>query len=391
MEKMEANMFERGALQGIKVVDLSRMLPGPYCSMILADHGAEVIAVESRKFQGDGLFFNDLNRNKRHMSLDLKNEKGLKIFFQLAENADVIIEGFRPGVVKRLGVDYETVKKINPSVIYCSISGYGQSGALVDRVGHDINYLALAGILDLIGPQKGSPTVPAVQLADIAGGSLQSVIGILMALYAREKDPQKSGQYIDIAMADGMIGFLALPNFLATRTGKTQEISNTMLSHRYGCYNTYETADGRYVAIGAVENRFWQKLCDVLGKPEYGKVQYDENVREEIIEWLRQIFIKEPLSKWDGLLSGLEVCYAPVQKMEEVFSDEHFGSRSMVMKKENDGGSGKVTLGIPVKLDRTPGNIRTDPQEFGEGTREILHELGYSEEEIEEFYRSGVV
>lgn len=384
-------MFAGGALQGIRVLDLSRLLPGPYCSMILADHGAEVIAVESRKFQGDGLFFNDLNRNKRHMSLDLKNEKGLKIFFQLAEKADVIIEGFRPGVVKRLGVDYDSVKKVNPSVIYCSITGYGQRGPLADRVGHDINYLAQAGILDLIGPADGAPTVPAVQLADIAGGSLQSVIGILMALYAREKHPERLGQYIDIAMADGMIGFHALPYFLAKQTGTVQKRSDTMLSHRYGCYNTYETADGRYVAIGAVENRFWKKLCEVLGRPEYGKVQYDENVREEIIAWLRETFLQEPLSRWDSLLSGIEVCYAPVQTMEEVFRDEHFRGRLMVMKKENCDGRDEVTLGVPVKLDGTPGSIRTEPEEFGEGTAEILHELGYGENEIEELYRSGAV
>ncbi len=380
-----------GALKGIKVLDLSRMLPGPYCSMILADHGAEVIAVESRRFQGDGLFFNDLNRNKRHMSLDLKNSKGLEIFFKLAEKTDIIIEGFRPGVVKRLGVDYESVKKINPSIIYCSITGYGQSGPLANRVGHDINYLAQAGILDLIGPADGAPTVPAVQLADIAGGSLQSVIGILMALYAREKHPERIGQYIDIAMTDGMIGFHALPYFLVKQTGKAQKRSNTMLSHRYGCYNTYETADGRYVAIGAVENRFWKKLCEVLGKPEYGKAQYDENVREEIIAWLRETFLKKPLSKWDNLLSDLEVCYAPVQTMEEVFEDEHFLERSLVIRNECVDGSEQVSLGLAVKLGGSPGSLRTGPQDFGQGTSEILQEIGYGAEEIEEIYRLGAV
>lgn len=384
-------VFDKGALKGIKVLDLSRMLPGPYCSMILADHGAEVIAVESRRFQGDGLFFNDLNRNKRHMSLDLKNSKGLEIFFKLAKHVDVIIEGFRPGVVKRLGVDYGAVKKINPSVIYCSITGYGQDGPLADRVGHDINYLAQAGILDLIGPADGAPTVPAVQLADIAGGSLQSVIGIMMALYAREKHPEKLGQYIDIAMADGMIGFHALPYFLEKETGQVQKRSNTMLSHRYGCYNTYETADGRFVAIGAVENRFWSKLCEVLGKPEYGKAQYDENVREEIIEWLTETFQKEPLRKWDSLLSALEVCYAPVQTMAEVFRDEHFLERSMVIKNEGAENSDEVSLGPAVKLGGTPASLRTEPQDFGQSTSEILQELGYGDKEIGEFYRLNVV
>ena len=198
-------MIQQGALSGIRVVDLSRMLPGPYCSMILADHGAEVIAVEDRKFQDDGLFFNDLNRNKSHMSLNLKTPEGLEIFFKLAEKADVILEGFRPGVVQRLGVDYEAVRKCNPKIIYCSISGYGQTGPLRDRVGHDVNYISNAGMLDLIGDKGGRPIIPGVQIADIAGGTMNAAVGILLALFARETSGE--GQYIDISMTDGVLGF----------------------------------------------------------------------------------------------------------------------------------------------------------------------------------------
>ncbi|RPH39595.1 MAG: CoA transferase, partial [Desulfobulbaceae bacterium] len=175
-----------GALSGVKVLDLSRLLPGPYCSMILADHGAEVVAVEDRRFVEDGMFFRDLYRNKRHISLNLKALEGKEVFYRMAENADIILEGFRPGVVERLGVDYESVRKINPKIIYCSITGYGQTGPLRHRAGHDVNYLSTAGVLDLIGQKESPPTIPGVQIADIAG-AMNGVIGILLALFARER------------------------------------------------------------------------------------------------------------------------------------------------------------------------------------------------------------
>ena len=178
-------MFKPGALDGITVIDLSRLLPGPYCSMILADHGARVIAVENKRFIADGLFFNTINRNKEHMSLNLKTEAGKQIFFRLIEKADVLLEGFRPGVVDRLGADYESVRKVNPEIIYCSITGYGQDGPFRDRVGHDVNYLSYAGVLDLMGEPDRPPSIPGIQIADIAAGGMNAAIGILMALFAR--------------------------------------------------------------------------------------------------------------------------------------------------------------------------------------------------------------
>ena len=254
-----------GALDGITVVDLSRLLPGPYCSMILADHGARVIAVEDKRFLADGLFFNLINRNKEHMSLNLKTEKGREIFYRLIAKADVLLEGFRPGVVDRLGVDYESVRQANPKIIYCSITGYGQNGPFRDRVGHDVNYLSYAGVLDLIGEKDHPPSIPGVQIADIAGGGMNAAIGILLALFARQNTGQ--GQYIDISMTDGMVGFLPAALFFRQLTGQEPKRADGILSHRYACYNTYETADGRYLSIGAVENRFWKQLCDTLEIP----------------------------------------------------------------------------------------------------------------------------
>jgi len=382
-------MAMRGALDGIKVLDLSRMLPGPYCSMILADHGAEVISIEDQRFKEDDLFFNDLNRNKRHMSLNLKTIRGLEIFFKLAEQADVILEGFRPGVVTRLGIDYQTIKEINSGVIYCSISGYGQSGAAADRVGHDVNYLSRSGVLGLIGEKERLPSIPGIQIADIAGGSMNSAVGILLALYAREKTGQ--GQYIDISMTDGVLGLLSLPHCFSTRTGRQPRAADTMLSHRYGCYNTYQTRDGRYLSIGAVENRFWRVLCKYFNRPDYVSLQYDEEKKEEIIGFLRQQFLEKTLAEWNDELEKLEICYAGVQTLQEVFADPLFRERKMVYEYTDKTGTEKKTFGIPVKLSVTPGSLRRVPDEFGESTRDILLEIGYSEEQVGSFFRDGIV
>lgn len=380
-------MLDNGALSGVKVLDLSRLLPGPYCSMILADHGAEVIAVEDRKFKED-LFFNEVNRNKRHMSLNLKTEQGRKIFFRLAKEADVLLEGFRPGVVKRLGVGYEVVKKINPDIIYCSITGYGQTGPLRDRVGHDVNYLSTAGILDLIGASGAPPSIPGLQFADIAGGSMNAVIGILLALHVKEKTGK--GQYIDISITDGMTNFLMLPYFFNRLLGRTPQRSNELLSHRYACYNTYETADGRFISIGAVEHQFWKRLCEHFDVPEYIGLQYDDGHREVIIDFMRKTFKKKTVAKWDKEFADIEVCYAKIQNLEEVMNDPFFKEREMVVDFAQKNGKIAKTFGIPVKLSETPGTIGTEPDVFGGSTQDILREMGYSKEQIDEFANKGI-
>ncbi len=377
-----------GALDGIRVLDLSRLLPGPYCSMMMADHGAEVLALEDKRFLKDNSYFQDLYRNKRHMTLNLKSDRGRTIFYQLLNDTDVLIEGFRPGVMQRLGVDYEAVSRRNPRIIYCSISGYGQKGVCSQSVGHDVNYLSRAGILHCIGEADGPPVIPAVQIADIAGGAMNGLIGILLALYERERSGK--GQYIDISMTDGLLGLLTLPNVLEKTTGMPQQRSTSMLSHRYGCYNTYETADGRYIALGAMENRFWCNLCTILGLEEYQTLQYDEHRRTEIIDRLRTIFKGKDLEYWQMTLADADVCYSKVQNMEEVFADPLFKDRQMVLNQDRENGREKM-FGISVKLNRTPGAISSRPPTFGENTRDVLIELGYSEETILELYEAGVV
>jgi len=357
--------------------------------MILADHGARVIAIEDRRFLADGLFMNMINRNKEHMSLNLKTEQGREIFFRLIEKADVVLEGFRPGVVDRLGVDYKSVCAVNPRIVYCSISGYGQTGPYRDRVGHDANYLSFAGVLDLIGEPDRAPSIPGVQIADIAGGGMNGAIGILLALFAREKTGR--GQYIDISMTDGMVGFLPAVMFFHQLTGREPKRADTILSHRYACYNTYETADGRYLSIGAVENRFWKQLCQTLGVPEYAALQYDDQHRREIMDFMRSTFKKKTLAEWESELGDLDICWGRVQSLAEVLDDPLFREREVIVEIEGRDGQKSKTLGVPVKLSDTPGAVRTPPVGFGESTAAILGELGYDEDTIRELSEKGVV
>ena len=382
-------MINKGALSDITVIDLSRLLPGPYCSMILADHGARVIAVESKQFLADGLFFNTINRNKEHMSLNLKSEKGKQIFLRLIQKADVMLEGFRPGVVDRLGVDYESVRKVNPKMIYCSITGYGQDGPFRDRVGHDVNYLSYAGVLNLIGEPDRPPSIPGIQIADIAAGGMNAAIGILLALFAREKTGR--GQYIDISMTDGMVGFLPVALFFQQLTGQDPRRADALLSHRYACYNTYETADGRFLSIGAVENRFWKTLCEHFGVPQYAALQYDDSHREEILNFMRVTFKRQTLDEWDAELADLEICWGRVQTFSEMLADPLFREREMILELKGRTGEKKAAIGVPVKLSATPGSVRSAAVDFGESTTSILRELGYSEKEIEKFAESEVI
>ena len=382
-------MIKPGALFGTTVIDLSRLLPGPYCSMILADHGARVIAIEDKRFLADGLFLNIINRNKEHMTLNLKTAEGKEIFFRLLKNADVVLEGFRPGVVDRLGVDYETVRQINPRIVYCSITGYGQNGPYRDRVGHDVNYLSFAGVLNLIGEPDRPPSIPGVQIADIAGGGMNAAIGILLALMAREKTGQ--GQYIDISMTDGMVGLLPTALFFSQLTGQEPRRADGILSHRYACYNTYETADGQFLSIGAVENRFWKKLCEVLKVPDYAALQYDDQRRGEILDFMRATFRKKTLDQWEATLGDLDICWGRVQSLSEVLEDPLFREREMVVEINGPDGKKTKTLGVPVKLSDTPGSVRTAPVGFGESTAGILGEIGYTPEEIKALAEKEVI
>jgi crotonobetainyl-CoA:carnitine CoA-transferase CaiB-like acyl-CoA transferase len=382
-------MKNQGALAGITVLDLSRLLPGPFCSMILADHGARVIAIESKKFKADGLYLKSINRNKAHMSLDVNTPAGKAIFLHLVQKADVVMEGFRPGVARRLGIDYEAVSRVNPEIIYCSITAYGQTGPYRDRVGHDVNCLAISGVLNLIGEKDRPPAIPGIQLADMAGGGLNAAIGILLALFARQVTGK--GQYIDISMTDGMVGMLPVALFLRELSGEDPPRSDSFLSHRYACYNTYETADGRSLCIGAVEHRFWKNFCETVGRPDLIALQFDEGRRQEVIDDLRQMFMEKPLSHWQAVFGQRDICWAPIHDLSAVCQDAHLRQRKMLIDIEEKKGQTATALGVPIKLSQTPGSIRTPAVDFGENTRQILLQWGYSEQEVAEWETKGVI
>ncbi len=378
-------MFSKGVLKGITVIDLSRLLPGPYCSMILADHGARVLAVEDTRSQS-ALFVRRLYRNKEHLCLDLKSEQGLQIFFRLVEEADVVLEGFRPGVVKRLGVDYEQVARVNPSIIYCSISGYGQTGPYRDRAGHDLNYLAQSGVLDLVGPTGGPPVIPGVQIADLLGGGMNAALGILLALF--ERSSTGKGQSIDISMTDGSFSLLPLAAFLQEASGGELKRGEHLLAHRFACYNIYATKDGRYMAVGALEEKFWKNLCLCLDCSEYVRYQFCEDRRQEIKNFFREKFLEKTQAEWVEILKTEDACCEPVKSLTEAFASPLLQERDMIVP---DAACGAFpAIGVPVKLDRTPGSLRTPPSQFGADTRKVLQELGYSAAEITGFHEQGV-
>lgn len=382
-------MENKGALAGIKVLDISRLLPGPFCSMILADHGATVVVIEDKRYATSGHYIPEVNRNKQHMTLNLKTAEGKEIFFNMAKDADVIIEGFRPGTVKKLGIDYERVRKVNPGIIYCSITGYGQTGSYKDKPGHDVNYMSLSGMLDQIGPVGKAPAIPGIQFADMAGGGMNGAIGILLALMSRERTG--AGQYIDISMTDSMVSFLPVVHRLQKLTGAPPRRSQSILSHYYAFYNIYETSDQKYISVGALEPHFWERLCHYLDLPDYIPLQFDEAHRKEIIDRLREIFLTKTRAQWEEELSSLDACCEPVLSSEEVLNSSHFRERQMIIEAKNGDHAETKMIGVPVKLSRTPGEIRSPEVQFGENTQNVLKELGYSASQIKDLCDRAIV
>ncbi len=378
------------ALEGIRILDLSRLFPGPYCSMILADLGADVLRIEDRRFAGEGPGMPTVMRNKRHMTLNLKHPQAKDIFDRLAREADVILEGFRPGVTERLGIDYESIKKINGKIIYCSVTGYGQDGPYKNMVGHDINYLSFGGVLGLNGEAGGNPVVPPIQVADMAAGGMNAALGILAALIARQRTGR--GQYIDISMLDGIVAMLPFPVSLLWGLGRSPQRGDTLLSGRYPCYSLYETKEGGFISIGALEPRFWEALCRKIGREDLIPCQYEEGEkRREMFSFLRETFKTRTREEWMEELKDLDVCIGKVLSLEETLRDPQVVCRRMVTEFP-DPRKGKIKLlSSPLKLAGTPPDIRSAPADFGEHTDGVLRELGYSAARIEEMKKEGVV
>jgi crotonobetainyl-CoA:carnitine CoA-transferase CaiB-like acyl-CoA transferase len=323
------------ALDGVFVLDLTRLLPGGLATMWLASFGAEVMKVEQPGV-GDyartnaPALFEATNRGKKSIEIDLKDQAGRAKFLGLASQADVVVESFRPGVMDRLGCGYEVLSKTNPRLIYCAITGYGQTGPWRDMAGHDLNYIAIAGLLDLTGTAGGPPAIPGTQVADIAGGSMQAVMGILLALLARERTGR--GQFVDTSMMDGVAAMLPVAISRFQETGIPPERGAGLLTGEFACYNVYPTADGRFLAVGALESRFWSNLCRVLGREEWIADQYAPPPRQdELKTGLCTLFATRNLTEWWAVLGDVECCVTPVRTLPEVLMDVHFAQRPLGM------------------------------------------------------------
>jgi crotonobetainyl-CoA:carnitine CoA-transferase CaiB-like acyl-CoA transferase len=369
-------------LANLRMLDLSRQLPGPFCSTILADLGMDVLVVTSPTDPfGVGIPF--LGRNKRRMTLNLKRDEGREIFLRMAADADVVLDGFRPGVTQRLGVDYATLSARNPRLIYCAITGYGQDGPYRDRVGHDVNYLGYGGVLNFIGRADGAPVIPGVQIADLGAGSLMAVVGILAAVIARQQTGR--GQFVDIAMLDGAVMWNVY-HLLLHLLGQQPQRGTAQLTGRYACYSVYETRDGRYVTVGAFEPHFWATLCRHFGREDLIEPQWSEPRRAEILAFFQAAFREKTLAEWMAELGDQEICFGPVSTIDDVLVDPQVRHRGMIIK---DGDT--FTVGNPVKLSDTPPSIRTPPALAGAHTDEVLRGLGFAAAQIERLRSEGVI
>jgi len=372
-------------LQGIKVLDLTRLLPGPFASLVLADLGAQVDKLEDAQ-GGDYIrhmpphigeasaLFVALNRSKRSCVLDLKKPAAQAAFKKLVRSYDVVFEQFRPGVLAKLGLSHETLLAENPRLVVCALTGYGQDGPLAKRAGHDLNYLARAGILGFQGPSSGPPQVPGFQLADVSGG-LWSVLGIVSALYERERTGK--GRVVDVAMIETSLGFATL-GYGSVLAGQASDRGNEPLTGGIGPYNTYATKDGRAMTLAALEPKFWMGFCQAVGlETDMGALMPGPH-QAELVAKLRAIFVEKTQAEWVQFASDKDVCLEPVLTPEEATQDPHLRARGVFF--DLDTPSGKLPQ---MRLPLTPRDkAHGPPPKQGEHTQAVLREAGLSDDEI---------
>jgi len=380
-------------LTGIRVLDLTRLLPGAFCTMLLADMGAEVIKVEDPDkgdymrwtpplLEGQSVLFNSLNRNKKSVSLNLKAEAGKDLLLRLVETADVLVEGNRPGVMKRLGLGWDALHARNPRLVMCSITGYGQDGPFAARAGHDINYMATAGGLGLNGSRGGQPVPLSVQVADIGGGGLQPAVAILGALVAVQRGAE--GRWLDVSMTDGAVSWMSLT--LAARAGG-EEVGrgDQRLAGRHACYRVYACKGGGFYSVGALEPKFWAALCIAVGRPDLVGLQFAEGAEgEEVHTAMEEVFLSKSRSEWARDLAGLDACCEPVLELDEVASHPQVAARGLITKR-------KTGVEVRPAVQTRAEWRRKDPPGLGEDTAPVLAELGVDGQQLEELKRAGVI
>jgi len=391
-------------LDDIKVLDLTRLLPGGFCSLLLADLGAEVLKVEDTGM-GDYIrwappyyggtdeqelgtrsaLYLALNRGKRSVRLDLKSDAGREALLRLVERHDVVLDGFRPGVLDKLGVGYERMREANPAIVYCAITGYGQDGPYAQRAGHDMNYLGLVGLLGLTGQKDGPPVQSGGQIADIGGGALMAAFGVMAALHERQRSGE--GQLVDVSMADGALSWLALVAGRYFCDGEVPRRGEQQLAGGLLCYLPYEAADG-WVTCGALEPKFWKAFCDGVGRPDLIEVQF-EAPGSDAHRQVAEVFRARTRAEWKTFNDEHDCCIEPVLDVAEALDSELVRSREMVVELEQPRLGTVRQLGVPVKMSRTPGDPSRPAPAFGEHTDEVLREAGYSDEEIAAMVESG--
>jgi crotonobetainyl-CoA:carnitine CoA-transferase CaiB-like acyl-CoA transferase len=388
-------------LEGTRVLDFSRLLPGPFCSLLLSDLGADVVKVEEPGLgdyarwyppiagETSGAFAS-LNRNKRSIALQLKSEEGRAIARRLADRADIVLESFRPGVMDRLGLGHETLRATNPRLVYCAISGYGQSGPYRDRAGHDLNYAALSGVLALNGPRDGTPLPLGVQVGDIGGGALYAALSILAALLERQHTGL--GRFLDISMTDGAMSFvtLVLGKVAAGATHTTR--GQDELAGGLPCYGVYPTKDGRAMALGALEPKFWQRFCEIVERPDLaGEGLLLGAAGDDTRAQLTSIFRSRTQGEWIALFAQHDVCCEPVLEPAELPQHPlHISRRTF----ETIGGLAllRTPLSPTRTADEPPTRASSTPApRLGEHTREVLRESGLPDDEIERLRDAGIV
>src|SRR5579875_856532 len=389
-------------LNGIRVLDLSRLLPGAYASQMLADFGADVIKVEEpgtgdygRYMHPHGpggmsLYFLAINRNKRSLTLNLKSAQGREIFLRLVRASDVVLESFRPGVMTRLGLGYEQLKEVKPDIIYCAISGYGQDGPYRDKAGHDLNYVGYAGLLDYNRGPDGAPVMPPTQLGDLAGGSFMAVIGITTALAGRALTGE--GRMIDVSMTEGVMALLPLVTTAYLNTGHAPRPGHSTLDGGLPCYNIYETKDGKHVTLAALEGKFWQTFCMRIGHLELlpFHIPHGAQEREQAMAILREVFKTKTRDEWVAEFADIDACVGPVYSLDEAMNDPQVQARGVTVT-SGKGETAFRTLPSFPRLSDAPAEQRYSAPALGEHTDELLRAIGYSDTDIAQFRQEGAI
>ncbi len=379
-------------LEGVRILDLSRLLPGPFCTLILADLGAEIIKVEDLEggdyiramapfIDGQSAYFLALNPGKKSISLNLKDPAGKELFLKLAATAGVIVESFRPGTVDRLGIGYQVVKSVNPRIVYCSISGFGQDGPDRDRAGHDLDFIARSGLLGLCGRPGTVPAIPPVQIADLSS-AMYAAAGILA--YLREAERTGEGRALDIGMLDSAMSWMVMPaaEYSAGERGGRGRLP---LTGKHPCYNVYRTRDGRDVSLAALESKFWCAFCGAVGREDLLPLQFSE--RPEDFAKFEALFAGRTADEWKTLLKGADFCCEVVPSLSEALDDPQVKSRGLVIA-PSAGEPSVIRIGHPLR-DRGVGPGACPGH--GEHTAEILAELGVSSSKMDELEAAGAI